>query len=947
MSSFLDQLRRRNVIRVGIAYLAIAWLILQVAEMLLPVYGFTDAAIRNVVTLLAVGLPITLALSWAFEWTPSGIVKDSGEEPAGTASQQGNKGFDRFIIVVLVVAIGFFSVDKFILDPARDARDIEAATEQGRASALEAVMSDKSVAVLPFSNRSTLEDDVYFVDGIHDDILTQLARISALVVTSRTSVEQFRDTSETIQDIGAALGVRAILNGGVQRSGDRVRINVRLVDAAKDSLLWGDTYVRELTAANIFAVQAEIASAVAGALQAALLPEEETALQQTPTNSIEAYDLYLLGRYHWRKRTKESIDLAKVHFEQAIQQDPGYVLALSGLADSYVLSRFFGNLTGEVAHPLAQQAIDQAMAIDDSVSEVWASLGLLRRSQGNFAEAEEAFLRALELDDRNVPALIWYSAMLRLARRDEEGMAALLRALELEPMSHIINERLAHLYDERGEFERAIHHFNRADQLDERDAGGFQMEIAWSLFWNGEFARAVEALRTRLAGDPDDISSMWGLVRAYLAMGDIAEARTWNDRASAITVMYRGGYTIPAAQQDYASAIIYLEETLRLEAPRRELEFIHGLFEMHFRSGDIEAARRYLAEYVDDMGGELEISPRNQVPLQQLAAAAFWMLHGDEAMSEPETGRALVEEIHGRLTDMADMGWHRPGMFISLAAADALLGNTPDAIARFNEAIDHGYRNQRQSLANPAFDAIRNTPEFELALGRMQAEIENERARLATINLPPYTPPTQFEPIALPRAVMASYVGWYSNGNVMAQIFFDDNNEFSYTYGPQPAAPLLPISNDEFFTPVATDFTVQFFLGEDETPTHLLVKGAYGDMRMKHVDAPPPRIELSPDVLACYEGTYAFDRLTGLEGERTETDYWVAEIYADVDGKVWIDYDNQPVLEIAPYSQTEFQLVGMEAAYRFVVDPETGQCNEFLRIKDGAEIHFYRQVEAP
>ena len=944
MSSFLEQLQRRNVIRVGIAYLAVAWLILQVAEMLLPVYGFTDAAIRNVVTLLALGLPVTLALSWAFEWTPKGIVKDTGDEPASEGASPSHKGFDRFIIAVLVVAIGFFSVDKFILDPARDARDIEAATEQGRAAALEDVMSDKSVAVLPFANRSTLDDDVYFVDGVHDDILTQLARISALDVTSRTSVEQYRGTTQTMQEIGEALGVRAILEGGVQRAGDRVRINVQLIDAAKDEHLWAETYVRELTAANIFSVQAEIASSVASSLRAALLPEEEVALQQAPTQSIEAYDLYLLGRYHWRKRTKESIDLAKGYFEQAIQQDPGYVLALSGLADSYVLSRFFGNMTGEEAFPLAQQAIDQAMTIDQSVSEVWASLGLLRRAQGDYAEAEEAFLRALELDDRNVPALIWYSAMLRLARRDEEGMAALLRALELEPMSDIINERLAHLYDERGEFERAIHHFNRADQLDDKDIGGFQMEIAWSLFWNGELARAIEALRTRLADDPDDISSMWGLVRAYLAMGDIAQARIWNDRASAITVMYRGGYAIPAAQQDYASAIIYLEETLRQEAPRRDLEFIYGLFELHFRSDDIETARRYLTEYVDDLGGDLEVGPRDQVQLRRLAAAAFWMRHGNEADSEPQIGRALAEEIHQSLTEMANMGWHRPGLIISLAAADALLGNTSDAIARFNEAIDHGYRNQRQSLANPAFDVIRNTPEFELALGRLQAEMENERARLATIDLPAYVPPTQFEPIALPRAVMANYVGWYSDGNARAQIFFNDNGEFSFTFAQRAAAPLLPISNDEFFTPVATDFTVQFFLGEDESPTHLLVKTAYDDHRMKRVDDPAPRIDLTPDVLACYEGTYAFDRLTGLDGDRTETDYWVAEIYVDIEGKVWIDYDNQPPLEIAAYSQTEFQLVGMESTYRFVKDPETGECNEFLRIKDGSENHFFRHL---
>ena len=167
--------------------------------MLLPVYGFSDAAIRNLVVILAVGLFITLALSWAFEWTPKGIVKDSGEDPSTPAAVEGNKRIDRFIIFILVVGVAFFSVDKFVLDPARDAQNIEAATEKGRADALLKVLSDKSVAVLPFVSRSTLGDDVYFVDGIHDDILTALARIASLVVTSRTSVEQYRGTSQTMR----------------------------------------------------------------------------------------------------------------------------------------------------------------------------------------------------------------------------------------------------------------------------------------------------------------------------------------------------------------------------------------------------------------------------------------------------------------------------------------------------------------------------------------------------------------------------------------------------------------------------------------------------------------------------------------------------------------------------------------------------------------------------
>ena len=426
MGQFFQELKRRNVIRVGIAYLAVAWLLLQVAETLFPAYGFTDAAIRNLVAILGVGLPVALMLAWKFEWTPEGIFKESDADTP--AAPQDNKTLDRFITLVLVVALAFFAVDKFVLDPSRDARNIEAATEKGRADALLKVLSDKSVAVLPFANRSPRDDDVYFVDGIHDDILTQLARIGSLVVTSRTSVEQFRGTSMSMKDIGAALGVRAILEGGVQRAGDRVRINVQLINVADDDHLWAETYVRELTAANIFGVQADIASAVADALRATLLPEEEQALAEAPTESMQAYDLYLLGRFHWRKRTKEAIDIARGHFEKAIEQDPNYVLALSGLADSYTLLVEYGNMTGEDAYPLAQQAIDQAMAIDDSVSEVWASLGLLRQDQQRLGESEKAFVRALELDPDNFSAWYWYTVTLRYDRRDVEALTALLKA---------------------------------------------------------------------------------------------------------------------------------------------------------------------------------------------------------------------------------------------------------------------------------------------------------------------------------------------------------------------------------------------------------------------------------------------------------------------------------------------------------------------------------------
>ena len=191
-----------------------------------------------------------------------------------------------------------------------------------------------SIAVLPFDNRSTLEDDAFFVDGIHDDILTQLSKISALKVISRTSVEQFRDTKLTIKDIAARLGVKNILEGGVQRAGDRVRIHVQFIDASSDAHLWAESYDRELTAANIFGIQSELASAIAVALRAALSPAEQTRVAAVPTQDLEAWEAYQLGKQRLAKSTSESLDDAERYFRKAVALDPEFALAYVGLADT-------------------------------------------------------------------------------------------------------------------------------------------------------------------------------------------------------------------------------------------------------------------------------------------------------------------------------------------------------------------------------------------------------------------------------------------------------------------------------------------------------------------------------------------------------------------------------------------------------------------------------------
>jgi tetratricopeptide (TPR) repeat protein len=494
-----------------------------------------------------------------------------------------------------------------------------------------------------------------------------------------------------------------------------------------------------------------------------------------------------------------------------------------------------------------------------------------------------------------------------------------------------------------GDFIRAIQHYDRADQLDEKEISLFPLEIAWSYLWAGEFARAIDVFRTILADQADSVSAMQGLSAVYLAMGEFREAELWNDRAAAISVLYREGYHLLEAQQNFAGAKVYMEQILQRQAPRRELSTLYNLFRVHYVSGDIEAARTWLAELVENLGGRIEVHPRNVRPWEELAVAAFWIEHGTEENDEPERGRRVATEIRDALAPLADMGWNRPDMLGSLAAAHALLGESTAAIERLSEAIEAGFKNQVSALANPAFNSIRDLPEYAQAIARMDELIAQDKVRLADMQLAPYVPPRKREPVAVARELLERYVGWYSDGNALTHVHFSEDDRFAATYGPRPMFYLLAESGDTFYSPASSDITMRFYLDDSGESTHFEFIFPGGKQRVKRVDDPPPAIRLPRETLAKYEGTYAMDTLEGVQDQQAETDVWVAEIYVDDEGKIWLDYDDQPRLEITAYSETEFQMVGMEAQFRFVEDPETGEVNELIRMKDGAEGSFFRQ----
>ena len=337
---FFGELKRRNVFRVAIAFAIVAWLVVQVADIVLENIGAPAWVMQTMLLLLALGFIVTAMFAWAYEVTPEGIRRESEVDRSASITRVTGRRLDQMIVGLLVVSLAYFVWEaRFAGHDEGGAPDTPAAVKP--AAEEDAVFvtpaSDLSIAVLPFDNRSALPEDAFFADGMHDDLLTTLAKIGSLKVISRTSVMQYRNTTMTVPEIARKLGVANILEGGVQRAGNQVRINVQLINAETDEHVWAEIFDRELTAENLFAIQSEISKAVAEALQATLSPAERQRIDTTPTDSLEAFDHYLRGRVLLAKRTTDEMQQATQEFLKAVELDPKFALAWVGVADAQCL----------------------------------------------------------------------------------------------------------------------------------------------------------------------------------------------------------------------------------------------------------------------------------------------------------------------------------------------------------------------------------------------------------------------------------------------------------------------------------------------------------------------------------------------------------------------------------------------------------------------------------
>ena len=526
--SLLGELSRRNVIRVGFAYAIVAWLVIQVADIVLETIGAPAWVMQTLMLMLALGFIIAAIFAWVYEVTPEGIKRESDIDRTSSITRVTGRKLDRVITGLLVVSLAYFVWESRFAE--RDAETVPAAVtvEESATEEAEVIMtpaSDLSIAVLPFDNRSALPEDSFFAEGMHDDLLTTLAKIGSMKVISRTSVMEYRDTTKKIPEIAKELGVANILEGGVQRAGNQVRINVQLIDAETDEHLWAEIFDRQLTAENLFAIQSEISKAIADALHATLSPEEVQRIDMAPTDSLEAFEHYLRGRNLMATRNVDDLEAATREFLKAGELDPQFGLAWIGVADSHALLEIYGRIPHGSYFEIRDGAVNRALEIDPRLGEAFTSLGSLQNDKGDVAAAERSFKQAIRLSPNYATSYHWLSNMLRNdLYRVEEALGYAQRAAELDPNSAVILANLLGTYEILGDYESVA---RLTDQTLAIDPGFSQAHgsRAALLSLQGNFVGAIEANRKAVELDAGSAVGLYLHTGWHASIGAFDEAR--------------------------------------------------------------------------------------------------------------------------------------------------------------------------------------------------------------------------------------------------------------------------------------------------------------------------------------------------------------------------------------------------------------------------------------
>ena len=519
--NFFAELKRRNVYKVAVAYAVVSWLVVQAASIILPTFEAPPWVMKAFVVLLALGFILAVFISWAFEMTPEGMKRtaDVSTDEIRSFPYWSKRKFAAFIVGVAIVAAGLLAY-QFLRAPR---------------STISSSGGNKSIAVLPLLNESGDPKDEYFSDGLSEELIAALAQIRELKVIGRSSSFRFKERKEESKTIGEKLGVATLLEGTVRKQGDRVRIVAELINAADGIELWTRTFDRELK--DIFAVQQEIAAAVASSLKATLLGADQRSSANPKT--AEAHNAYLQGHYYFQRRNLEDYRKAVGHYDEAIRLDPGYALAYAERSEAWTL---IGDLTGEgkTAWPKARTDAEKAVAIAPTLAEAHAALGWVRFfTEWRFAEGLTELKRAKELAPANPTANDLLARVIVYLGRLDEAENQGRQAVELDPLTSAPKNNLARILWYEGKLDEADVVARKAAELQPNSASSRRWQVLVAI-QRGDKETALREAQL----EPDESYRRFEIAVAQYARGD----RTAADAALADLIAHDQGLDYQVAQ---------------------------------------------------------------------------------------------------------------------------------------------------------------------------------------------------------------------------------------------------------------------------------------------------------------------------------------------------------------------------------------------------------------
>ena len=725
MTSLISELKRRNVLRVAATYAVVAWIIIEAGSVLLPTFGASESAFQTYVIVVVAGFLVSLVLAWVFEVTPDGVKLEKNVDRSESITPRTGHRLDIVFIALLVIALGI-SVTLNVTGM-RNAIEEQPATVADRSS----------IAVLPFTSRSTDPQNQLFADGIHDDLLTRLANIAALKVISRTSVMEYRETTKNLKEVAEELGVGNVLEGAVQRVGDSVRITAQLIDASTDEHIWAKSYDRQLSAVNLFAIQSEISEEIARAMRATLSNEEQSRVANIPTDSLAAYNLYTQGRDNLYKRRLDTLQKAREQFEAAIALDPNYADAHAALAECVIL--MLNNhqaIAPAEAFDIARKSIDKALSLNPDLADAYAVQGLLwnqiwqqTRDGPGLDEGAASFVSALELNPNNASAYMWFASLRANQQRVEEAIDLYHESLRLDPLGKIPYVNLPGLYALRGQNEEALRLYVKAIEIHPEWPTTYR-NIAFHL---GALGRMDEAVAWAKKGQELSVDPTAGaaMIVPYIEFGEYEKALDVFSEITPDHPMYEIGLSMEnVVKGDFAGATKVIEKSMEgVENPQQiqlSLMMTYSAF-----AGDFDTARKFAELLFPDLAGDA-------IPMvdEFNVAGAIGYAHILQQHGENQRADALLESAMTVVKTLPRIGLAGHG--IRDVQILALQGNTPAALAAFRDAIDEGFRGTAASngwplALDPYLGSLRDQPAFRAMAKELDDKLAEMQQRLSEV----------------------------------------------------------------------------------------------------------------------------------------------------------------------------------------------------------------------